>query len=86
MGLHRLEITPALSRASTTLTPVDHQCSHLDSNLQRGRQPLRDGEHNAFRGWGTQGQLLFRDMSLSDDEILKKGTQLWSNSWGHVPN
>ena len=36
---------------------------------------LSEGEHNAFRGWGTQGQLSLRDMSLSDDKILERGTQ-----------
>ena len=36
---------------------------------------LSDGEHKAFRVWGTQGQLLLMDMSLSDDKILERGTQ-----------
>ena len=30
----KVRITLALSRASTTLTPVDHRCSQSDSNLQ----------------------------------------------------
>ena len=33
-------------------------------------QPLSDGEHKAF--WG---QLSLRDVSLSDDKILERGTQ-----------
>ena len=48
--------------------------------------PLSDGEHKVFRGWVTQGILVLMDMFLSDDKILKRGTQLWFNSWGHVPN
>ena len=40
----------------------------------KGR-PLSDGEHKVFRGWGTQGQLSLRDMSLSDDKNLERGTQ-----------
>ena len=39
------------------------------------REALSDGENKSFRGWGTQGQLSLRDMSLSDDKILKRGTQ-----------
>ena len=33
-GLHSLDIILALSRASTTLTPVDHWCSQPESNYQ----------------------------------------------------
>ena len=42
-------------------------------HLKPGAQPLSDGEHKAFRGWGTQEQLSLRDMSLSDDKITWKG-------------
>ena len=35
---------------------------------------LSDGEHKEFRGSGTQGQLSLRDVSLSDDKILERGT------------
>ena len=40
-----------------------------------GEPPLRDGEHKSFTGWGSQGKLSLRDMSLSDDKILERGTQ-----------
>ena len=34
-----------------------------------------DGEHMAFREWGTQGQLSLMDKSLSYDGILERSTQ-----------
>ena len=37
-------------------------------------RPLSDSKHKAFRGWGTQGQLSLRDMSLRDTKILERDT------------
>ena len=48
---------------------------HAQSLCDSGGLTLSDGEHRAFRGWGTLEDRVLRNMSLSVGVMVKRGTQ-----------